>query len=128
MRYLYLPRLKSRDVRAQAIIKGAVSRDFFGTAYGAHEGKFDGFKLGNASVQLDDTLLLIEPEAALAYEETNQSKPGLGPQIPPGLISSGPFPPGSIPLGPTSPSPVPITRDPNTISTDLGQPFPERNV
>jgi hypothetical protein len=107
MRYLYLPRLKSRDVLAQAIIKGAVSRDFFGTAYGEHEGKFDGFKLGNASVQLDDTLLLIEPEAASAYEEANQSKPGPGPQTPTGLIPSGPFRPGSIPPGPISPSPVP---------------------
>jgi predicted AAA+ superfamily ATPase len=107
MRYLYMPRLKSRDVLAQAIIKGAVSRDFFGTAYGEREGKFDGFKLGNASVQLDDTLLLIEPEAARAYEEANQSKPVPGPQTPTGLIPSGPFPPGSIPAGPISPSPVP---------------------
>jgi hypothetical protein len=51
----------------QAIVKGAGSRDFFGTAYGEHEGKLDGFKLGDANVQLDDTLLLIEPEAAARY-------------------------------------------------------------
>jgi len=68
LRYLYLPRLKTKDVLAQAISKGAASRDFFGTAYGQHEGKFDGFKLGDANVQLDDTLLLIEPGAADAYE------------------------------------------------------------
>lgn len=67
LRYIYLPRLKSRSVLEQAIIKGASSRDFFGTAYGEHEGKFDGFKLGNANVQLDDTLLLIEPETAARY-------------------------------------------------------------
>ena len=68
LRYLYLPRLKNRSVLEQAIVKGAASRDFFGTAYGQHEGKFEGFKLGDANVQLDDTLLLIEPEAAQQYE------------------------------------------------------------
>lgn len=68
LRYLYLSRLKSRSVLEQAIIKGAASQDFFGAAYGQHEGKFDGFKLGDANVQLDDTLLLIEPEMAKQYE------------------------------------------------------------
>lgn len=64
LRYLYLPRLKNRDVLAQAIRTGAASRDFFGTAYGQREGSFEGFRLGSESVQLDDTLLLIEPEVA----------------------------------------------------------------
>lgn len=68
LRYLYLPRLKTRSVLEQAIISGARSRDFFGTAYGQHEGTFDGFKLGDSQVQLDDTLLLIEPETAKHYE------------------------------------------------------------
>ncbi len=67
LRYLYLPRLKDRGVIAQAIVKGAGTRDFFGTAYGEHDGKFDGFKLGDSNVQFDDTLLLIEPEAAVRY-------------------------------------------------------------
>jgi predicted AAA+ superfamily ATPase len=31
LRYLYLPRLKDRGVLAQAIVKGAGTRDFFGT-------------------------------------------------------------------------------------------------
>ena len=30
-------------------------------AYGEHEGRFDGFKFGDANVQVDDTLFLIEP-------------------------------------------------------------------
>ena len=68
LRYLNLPRLKERDVLAKAIRTGAASRDFFGTAYGQHDGKFDGFHLGSGDVQLDDTLLLIEPEAAAQYE------------------------------------------------------------
>jgi hypothetical protein len=74
LRYLYLPRLKERDVLAKAIRTGAASRDFFGTAYGQHDGKFDGFQLGNENVQFDDTLLLIEPEAAAQYE-ASQAKP-----------------------------------------------------
>jgi predicted AAA+ superfamily ATPase len=103
MRYLYLPRLMSRSVLEQAIVKGAASRDFFGTAYGQVEGKFDGFKLGDANVQLDDTLLLIEPEAAKAYEAAHPSVAALGP-TPPGPIPPSPTPPtpsGSKPLGPT---------------------------
>ena len=67
--------IESRSVLEQAIIKGAGSQDFFGTAYGQCEGKFDGFKLGDANVQLDDTLLLIEPEAAERYEIEHATPP-----------------------------------------------------
>ena len=74
LRYLFLPRLKNRDVLAHAIQSGAKSRDFFGTAYGQSGEIFDGFQFGNAGVQFDDTLLLIEPETAKLYEE-KQSKP-----------------------------------------------------
>ena len=105
LRYLYLPRLKTKNVLAQAISKGAASRDFFGTAYGQHEGRFDGFKLGDSNVQLDDTLLLIEPGAAAAYDKANQPKPFLTP--PPGASRStlqetplGPVPPGLLPPAP----------------------------
>ena len=87
LRYLYLPRLKERFVLGQAIETGAASRDFFGTAYGQHEGKFDGFQFGSGSVQVDDTLLLIEPEAAAHYE-ASQVKPAV-PQTPGG---NGPTP------------------------------------
>ena len=113
LRYLYLPRLKSRQVLEQAIVKGAGSRDFFGTAYGQHEGKFDGFKFGDANVQLDDTLLLIEPDAAKAYEAA------IPPAIPPGPIPPGPGPlppepgptlPGPVPPGPTPPGSVPTPK------------------
>lgn len=101
MRYLYLPRLKSRSVLEQAILKGAGSRDFFGTAYGHREEKFDGFKFGDANVQLDDTLLLMEPEAAKAYEAAHP------PVIPPGPTPPGPTPPGPRPAGPVPPGPMP---------------------
>lgn len=70
MRYLYLPRLKDKSVLEEAIVKGASSKDFFGTAYGEYEGKFDGFKFGDTDVQLDDTLILIEPNTAREYENS----------------------------------------------------------
>lgn len=64
LKYLYLPRLKSREVLAAVVRTGSASRDFFGTAYGFTDGKYDGFQFGDGGVSLDDTLLLIEPEAA----------------------------------------------------------------
>jgi len=99
LRYLYLPRLKNRNVLEQAIVKGAASRDFFGTAYGQCDGKFDGFKLGDANVQLDDSLLLIEPEAAKQYEAA---------QVPP----TPPEPPIPGPHPPKPPGPEPKPPEP----------------
>jgi predicted AAA+ superfamily ATPase len=74
-RYLYMPRLRKSDVFERAIRVGAATDDFFGTALGQSEEKFDGFKLGDGGVQLDETLLLIEPETAQAYREANKPKP-----------------------------------------------------
>lgn len=115
LRYLYLPRLKNRNVLEQAIVKGAGSRDFFGTAYGQKEDKFDGFKFGDANVQLDDTLLLIEPDAAEAYEKANPPIDLLGPTPPgPGALPPGvgPVPPGPVPPGPgpAPPGPAPTPK------------------
>lgn len=98
LRYLYLPRLKDRGVLAQAIVKGAGTKDFFGTAYGEHEGKFDGFKLGDSNVQFDDTLLLIEVEAAKTYEAAQQPESTQEPPLP------GYVPAGMTPAGATTPS------------------------
>jgi len=102
--------LKTKDVLAQAISKGAASHDFFGTAYGQHEGKFDGFKLGDSNVQLDDTLLLIEPGAADTYEKANQPKPGPTPPGGADLVAPGPTQPGLVLPGATPPGPTaPVT-------------------
>ena len=68
LRYLYLPRLKNRDSLTQAIRTGAASSDFFGTAYGQDGDKYTGFHVGEGNVQFDDTLLLIEPNAAVEYQ------------------------------------------------------------
>jgi hypothetical protein len=110
LRYLYLPRLKNRDVLAQAIRSGAASRDFFGTAYGQRDARFEGFQLGSSTIQFDDTLLLIEPEAALEYE-ASQAKPvevppnaggvpgdGTGPTVVPPAPGGGPAP--KVPITP----------------------------
>jgi uncharacterized protein len=40
---------------------------------------FEGFKFGDANVQLDDTLLLIESGAAKKYEEEHAPKPPISP-------------------------------------------------
>jgi predicted AAA+ superfamily ATPase len=72
LRYLYLPRLKSREVLAEVVRAGAASPDFFGTAYGQTDGKYEGFHLGDGVASLDDTLLLIEPGNARQYAIEHQ--------------------------------------------------------
>ncbi len=112
MRYLYLPRLKTRSVLEQAIVKGAGSQDFFGTAYGQHDGNYDGFKLGDANVQLDDTLLLIEPASAKQYETLHAPAP-----VPtPDSSSTTPSLPGFTHVGPGGAQP------PIGTPTPIGQP------
>ncbi len=109
LRYLYLPRLKDRGVLAQAIVKGSGTRDFFGTAYGEHDGKFEGFKLGDSNVQFDDTLLLIEPTAAKAYEAAHPLAVTPGP-LPTGSTPPGPVPPRTTPSDSIQPGPTPPTK------------------
>jgi predicted AAA+ superfamily ATPase len=107
-RYLYLPRLSARNVLEQAVIKGAASKDFYGTAYGQTSGVFEGFNLGNANVQFDDTLLLIEPEVAKRYETSlpadlkpkSEVSDGLAP--PPTGVSDGRSTPLQPPVGTSS--------------------------
>lgn len=104
LRYPYLPRLKDRGVLAQAIVKGAGTRDFFGTAYGQTGEKFEGFKLSDANVQLDDTLLLIEPAATKAYEAANSTVIPPGPEL---VVPPGPTPPDPTWPGPGPTPPIP---------------------
>jgi predicted AAA+ superfamily ATPase len=97
-RYLYLPRLKDRGVLAQAIVKGAGTRDFFGTAYGQSNEKFEGFKFGDANVQFDDTLLLIDPVVAAAYEIAHPPVIPRPPEPTPEPVGPGPPRPGPGPI------------------------------
>lgn len=69
-RYLYLPRLCSRNVFTQTISDGLPSRDFFAMAQGLEGKKFLGFSFGKSGmVILDSSMLLISPEKAKEYEE-----------------------------------------------------------
>jgi hypothetical protein len=118
LRYLFLPRFKNRSVLERAVALGAASRDFFGIAYGQHGGRYDGFKLGGANVQLDDTLLLIEPGSAAVYEAAQASTPA----------------PSSIPAGSatystegSSPSSGTMVREPQAGATYVvDRPVPAR--
>jgi len=91
-KYLYLPRLKNRGVYEQALTTGASGADFFGIAYGQVGETFEGFRLDAVSVQLDDTLLLIEPDTAKAYQDTH-AKPLEPPVGPKPSVGVGPTPP-----------------------------------
>ncbi|HEY9069534.1 MAG TPA: DUF499 domain-containing protein [Candidatus Ozemobacteraceae bacterium] len=69
--YLYLGRLRDDTVYRRAIEAGLGSRDFFGIAYGKTDGKYEGFSFGRStSIVVDGTLLLVEPHAAKAFEES----------------------------------------------------------
>ena len=118
LRYLFLPRFKNRSVLEKAVALGAASRDFFGIAYGQHDGKYDGFKLGGANVQLDDTLLLIEPGAAAAYEAAQLVA------LAPEPIDGGGY---TYPQGKSgSGSGTPVYETPDAPQYGAGQPAPAR--
>ncbi len=110
-RYLYLPRLQNKDVLKRAIEDGAEKKDFFGLAAGKDEEKYIDFTFGRArrSVIVDNALLLIEPAAAEAYEESiRPPEPPVYPPddrstTPPGGVSSGGA--GTTLTGWTSPTP-----------------------
>ena len=135
LRYPYLSRLKDRSTLAQAIVKGAATRDFFGTAYGLTGEKYEGFKFGEANVQLDDTLLLIEPAAAAGYEAAHAKPNEPAPAGPsPGVIQEEPLesgtPSSTAPVSPTPSTPAAtkpksfngsVEIAPNTAKTRLVQ-------
>ncbi len=107
-KYLYLPRFQDRRVLDSAVQAGAQSRDFFGIAYGESGGRFEGFQFGKGVVQVDDALLLIEPEASKAYEAAHVS-PKVDPPVDqdPPVVSPPPIPGGgTLPLPPAPPNPA----------------------
>jgi predicted AAA+ superfamily ATPase len=110
LRYLYLPRLRSRSVLEDVVRKGSSSRDFFGNAYGKSGEKYEGFQFGSGA-SYDDTLMLIEPGAAAAYEAANKAPvPIVG-----GTTAGG----GAAPIGPTGGMTVvapPITPGPGGMT------------
>jgi hypothetical protein len=74
LRYLYLPRLRSREVLGSVIHKGAGSLEFFGTARGQSGDTYVDFQSRVDGTGFDDSLLLIEPETARKYLELHAQK------------------------------------------------------
>ena len=89
----------------QTVYQGVASKDFFGTAYGEHDGKFDGFKFGDVNIQVDDTLLLIEPEAAGNYQAAQAPAPTPGGGAVEGGVSPGTEGGQTIPVPGEGPQP-----------------------
>ncbi|MBF2761574.1 MAG: ATP-binding protein [Ectothiorhodospiraceae bacterium AqS1] len=74
--YLYLPRLVNDTVFRNAINQGLESEDFFAFAAGKEDDRYLGFNFGRGTVpNLDESSLLIDREAAIAYRERTQPPP-----------------------------------------------------
>ena len=79
--YLYLPRLVNDNVFRNAINQGVESEDFFAFASGKEGDRYLGFNFGRGSfANLDESSLLIDREAAVAYRERTQQPPQPGPE------------------------------------------------
>jgi predicted AAA+ superfamily ATPase len=110
LRYLYLARLKAKNVLDSVIRKGSESHEFFGTALGMAGDAYEGFQLGRGGVALDDTTLLIEPGRAkeiAAHIAAEAAMIGEAPPNPagstqPGGTGTGPQPPASRPGAPAT--------------------------
>lgn len=111
-RYLYLPRLVDDEVFTTTIRDGVGHRDFFGYAAGHRDGDgYQGLLFGHSgSIYLDDTALLLRPDAAAAAlppsapaSASAASFGGASKEVgapPPG--GSGPAPPPKGPQGQTT--------------------------
>jgi hypothetical protein len=93
-RYLYLPRLRSREVLAAAVRAGTASRDFFGTALGCEGGKLEGFQFG-VPVAFDDGLWLVEPAEAARRAAAQQAAAAAEAAAALGVAEAGPGPSGT---------------------------------
>ncbi|MCY4533098.1 MAG: DUF499 domain-containing protein [Gammaproteobacteria bacterium] len=79
--YLYLPRLVNDNVFRNAINQGVESEDFFAFASGKEGDRYLGFNFGRGSfANLDESSLLIDREAAVAYRERTQQPSQPGPE------------------------------------------------
>lgn len=75
--YPYLPRLADRKVFEETIAAGAAGRDFFGFATAKEDERYVGFVFGRpGSVYLDQSSLIVTPDAARAQEEREASATG----------------------------------------------------
>lgn len=105
--YLYMPRLTGSGVLQSAIAAGAVSRDFFGLAYGQEDDRFRGFVFGRQTSPVMESLLLIEPGHAAAYAAEQQPKSVPGDQAPTSTARPGKTEPPSPATPGQDPTPAP---------------------
>lgn len=111
--YLYLPRLVNDNVFRNAITQGVENEDYFAFASGKEGDRYLGFTFGRSSITtLDESSILIDREAAVAYAERIRQASQPSPQpIQPGEAGGAPTP-GSA--GATA-TPTPgDARQPNT--------------
>lgn len=74
--YLYLPRLVNDSVFRNAINQGVETEDFFGFSSGKEGDRYLGFTFGRGSIAtLDESSLLIDREASVAYRERTTQPP-----------------------------------------------------
>ena len=110
---LYLPRLLNDHVFHHTVQAGAESRDFFGLAQGREGDRYIGFSLGERTSIYLDTVRLIEPGAAAAYEQSiREPKPPITADQPvtaPGRQPADTHPP-SDPRTPTEGSDRPAVK------------------
>jgi hypothetical protein len=77
-RYLYLPRLRDRDVFARTVSDGVQSKEWFGYASAENgPGEYDGLVLGRTSgIYLDNHSVFVRPDAAeAALRKSAAAKP-----------------------------------------------------
>lgn len=112
--YLYLPRLVNDNVFRNAITQGVESEDYFAFASGKEGDRYLGFTFSRSAITtLDESSLLIDREAAIAYAERIRQAAQPSPQpIQPGEAGGAPTPGATDNTGAT------IT----TIPGETGQP------
>jgi predicted AAA+ superfamily ATPase len=99
--YLYLPRLINDSVFRNAIEQGVESEDYFAFAASKEGDRYLGFLFGRSAIApLDESSLLIDREAAVAYRERTQQPPQATPA--PGTPDGKPGSTATTPVGGTS--------------------------
>jgi predicted AAA+ superfamily ATPase len=114
--YLYLPRLKDDMVFRSTLIAGSDSREFFGMAQAKDGDRYIGFTFGRSTlIVLDSTMVLIEPNAAAAYDAAQKAAqkpvpPVASPISQPGTTSATASEPGAAATAPRAATVGPLKR------------------
>lgn len=94
-RYLYMPRLSTQEIFVDTVRDGAARREWFGYASGQDKDRYSGLVFGGpGGIYLDDTSLLVRPDAAAAAQmpDGGGGPAPSGPEAPPTVsrTSTGP--------------------------------------